>query len=242
MASADPSPAPPPTMRRRLGQVHGGRVGRQHLDHLGVERRGRPPASHLDDAARRLGRDDGRGSSSAPRTPGCRVATNGPSTTSVVHDQAALAGHGGAVGVDRDGPGQQRPVEQVGQAGRQVATVGRRRAARPRRSSASSGASAAGPGGRGERRPARSTRTSRRDAGERRRRLGRAVAHQQRPGPRPRPPPRRRRAGRRARPRTGTRRDHSAAPTRLPSITAAWARRGATQSPTRSTVTAVPPA
>ena len=49
---------------------------------------------------------------------------------------------------DRDRPGQQRPVEQVGQPGREVATVGRRWPARPRRSSARSGASSGRPGGR----------------------------------------------------------------------------------------------
>ena len=147
-----------------------------------------------------------------------------------------MAHHGGAVVAHRHRAGQQRSVERVGQPRRQVATVGpvgqddhvlggqhRRQRSRP--------------GGRAEPRLLPRAHLVRHPP-ELLGGLGGPVADQQGPAP-----DLGHHLGAPEGQGSGAHRhhgDHSDAPTRLPSITAAWARRGATQSPTRSTITPVP--
>ena len=219
-------------MARRLGQVHGGDVGREHVEDLGVGARsvGRAVRERLD--RRRRGCRRRR---ATPRTPGCSVATNGPGAAMVSITRPPWRATSAPSVADGHGAGQQRPVEDGARRGarsRPSADAGRTTTSSAATAPARAAAHAAGANAGASQ--AVHTGVAR-DAGQRRRRGRRAVADQHAPGRRTRPRIRRRRPPA-APSRTGHDGDaaHTAAPARSPSTTAAWARRGATQSPTRS--------
>ena len=108
-------PAPPPTIRSRLGEIHRRDVRRQHLDHRGVAGRRRAPASRRRHRPARGTRD--AGSATTPRTPGCSVTTTGPPTATSCSVESPPRPSSDVSGRDADRTGEQRATEDMGQAG-----------------------------------------------------------------------------------------------------------------------------